>query len=115
MCKVSGLMSRRFSILFGARLRVVRISRGMGLDEFSALLGISKQDLRRYEWGRRCRALLLSGTSHRSWVFRCMSWLESCRRTPSDNRRKGIPYQKSTPQASSVLDGLGRFFYFGDM
>ena len=35
MCKVSGLMSRRFSILFGARLRVVRISRGMGLDEFS--------------------------------------------------------------------------------
>ena len=44
MCKVSGLMSRRFSILFGARLRVVRISRGMGLDEFSALLGISKQD-----------------------------------------------------------------------
>ena len=40
MCKVSGLMSRRFSILFGARLRVVRISRGMGLDEFSALLGM---------------------------------------------------------------------------
>lgn len=57
MCKVSGLMSRRFSILFGARLRVVRISRGMGLDEFSALLGISKQDLRRYEWGRRCLCL----------------------------------------------------------
>ena len=57
MCKVSGLMSRRFSILFGARLRVVRISRGMGLDEFSALLGISKQDLRRYEWGRRCLRL----------------------------------------------------------
>lgn len=47
MRKNSSLRCQRFSILFGARLRVVRISRGLSLDEFSALLGISKQVLRR--------------------------------------------------------------------
>ena len=35
----------------------VRISRGLSLDEFSALLGISKQVLRRYEQGLRCPLL----------------------------------------------------------
>ena len=58
MCKGSGLMSRRLGIFFGARLRVVCISRHMSRDEFSVLLGISKQDLRRYEWGRRCLRLI---------------------------------------------------------
>lgn len=53
MRKGSDSLSQRFGILFGARLRVVRISRGMSRDEFSALLGISKQELSRYERGRR--------------------------------------------------------------
>lgn len=57
MRKNSSLRCQRFSILFGARLRVVRISRGVSLDEFSALLGISKQVLRRYEQGLRCPLL----------------------------------------------------------
>lgn len=53
MRRESGSLPQRFGILFGARLRVIRISRGMSLDEFSALLGISKQELSRYERGRR--------------------------------------------------------------
>lgn len=55
MRKGSDSLSQRFGILFGARLRVVRISRGMSRDEFSALLGISKQELSRYEQGQRLR------------------------------------------------------------
>jgi transcriptional regulator with XRE-family HTH domain len=41
----------RIDIHIGARLRVLRLTRGMGQTEFSKRLGVSVTQVRKYEYG----------------------------------------------------------------